>query len=275
MELEIQDLTRMALSFGLRALGGLALLVVGYLLAGFASRRVRRAAQRTERIDPTLTPVIAKVTWLGIMILTLIAVLHQFGVQTTSLIALLGAIGLAIGLALQGALGNVAAGVILLALRPFEVGDTVEVGGETLVVDEISLLTTRAHTVDNVYAMLPNSSVWGSAIKNFSRNPQRRIDLVVGIGYGDPIDKALAVLRDLLAADERILEQPEPFLGVGELGESSVDLLVRPWVRTSDFLAVKTGLTRAIKERFDREGISIPFPQRDLHIVDGPPRAAA
>lgn len=266
MPFEPQHLIELLTTYGLKVIGGVAVLVIGYLVAGFAARAVARAADRSERLAPSLRSLLAKLTRVAILVITLIAVLNQFGVQTASLIAMVGAAGIAIGLALQGTLSNVAAGVMLLVLRPFRAGDRIELGGETLVVDQIGLFTTETHTLDNVYTMLPNGGVWGAAIKNFSRNPTRRIDLVFGIGYGDDMGRAVEIIREVLAADSRVLADPEPLVAVSELADSSVNLIARPWTRSDDYFATRLDLTRRVKERFDEVGISIPFPQRDVHL---------
>ncbi len=268
------ELVKLLTRYGLDVVGGIVILVVGYLASRLAARAVARATERSERLDPTLKPLLVRVTRITVLVVTLVAVLQQFGVETTSLIAVLGAAGLAIGLALQGALGNVASGVLLLVLRPFGVGDKIEVAGQQLVVDEIGLLTTQAHTFDNVFTMIPNSRVWGAEIRNYSRNETRRVDLVFGIGYGDDMDRAEAIVREICAADPRVLDEPATLVAVGELADSSVNLLARPWVKTDDFQAVKLDLTKRVKERFDREGISIPFPQRDVHLVSDDAEAA-
>ncbi len=205
----------------------------------------------------------------AVLAFTVIAVLGRFGVQTTSLVALIGAAGLAIGLALQGALSNVAAGVLLLALRPFRVGDAIDIAGTAGVVDDMGLFVTRLTSFDGVPLFLPNSSVWGKQVSNYSQAGQRRNDLIVGIGYGDDVAKAMAVLQELVAGEERALEDPAPLVAVESLGDSSVNLLLRYWTGAGDFFATKLDMTRAVKERFDAEGISIPFPQRDLHVVEG------
>ncbi len=260
----MNELTVYAAQWGLKVLGGLTILVIGYVIAGWVSRRVREAEHTS--LDPTVLPTLAKIVRLLILTLTAVTVLSVFEIPVASLLAVLGAAGLAIGLALQGTLSNVAAGLILLTLRPFEAGDTVEVGGSRLVVDEIGLIMTKLHTVDNVFVALPNSQVWGREIRNYSRNSTRRLDLVVGISYQDDIDKAMALVQRELESDERILEDPPPLVGVAELGESSVNLLVRPWVNTADYFALQRDLQKRIKQRFDQDGVSIPFPQRDVHL---------
>lgn len=252
--------------YGVRVVAGILILILGWLVAGWASKRVRHVANRAKAIDSTLEPLLAKAVRVTILSLTGIIVLNRFGIETTSLIAVLGAAGLAIGLALQGTLSTVASGIMLLTLRPIEVGDRVEVGGTVAIVDEIGLMVTKMHTPDNVFVAMPNSQIWGKEIRNHSRNPLRRVDMVFGIGYGDDMTKAMEIIRRTLDADDRVLEEPEPLVAVGELADSSVNILARPWVKSSDFLSAKLALTQRVKERFDENGVSIPFPQRDVHL---------
>jgi small conductance mechanosensitive channel len=255
------------ISLGIQALAAVAILVAGWLIAGWAQKTILRRASRSPVLHATLAMVLGKIARFLILIVTVIAVLNQFGVQTTSLIALLGTAGLAIGLALQGALSNVAAGILLLILRPFRVGDFVEFGSAAGSVDEIGLFVTRMHTPDNVGLIVPNAQIWGSAIKNFAQNDTRRIDLVFAIGYGDNMDKAVRLVSELIEADERFLKDPQPLVAVAELADSSVNIYARPWVKREDFFAAKLDLTRKVKESFDAEDISIPFPQQDVHLV--------
>ena len=262
------------INLGINALAAVAILVAGWLVAAWAHKTVRKRAARSAVIDATLAIVLGKTARILILIVTVIAVLNQFGVQTTSLIALLGTAGLAIGLALQGALSNVAAGILLLVLRPFRVGDFVEFASTAGSVDEIGLFVTRMHTPDNVGLIVPNSQIWGSAIKNYAQNVTRRIDLVFGISYGDSMDKAVQLVTALIEADERFLKDPEPFVAVAELADNSVNIYARPWVKREDFFAAKLDLTRKVKERFDAENISIPFPQRQVHMVQMQTKAA-
>lgn len=254
--------------YGLNILGAVIILVVGWLVAGWVSRRVRRLCVETEWMEQTLTPLITKIVRILILLATFIAVLSKFGFETTSLVALLGVAGLAIGLAMQGTLSNVASGVMLLILRPFRVGDFIGIGESIGIVDEIGLFITKMHTLDNVFLVLPNSKIWGSEILNYSRNETRRIDLVFGISYADDIDKAFEIIREALDADERVLKDPEPLIAVGELGSSSVDIFIRPWTSRDDFWMTKLDLTKDIKQRLDRKGITIPFPQRDVHLFE-------
>lgn len=252
----------------LSILGALLILVLGWIISAWAARFIRRRLERSERFDRTPGLVFANVARWTVLALTLVAVLNQFGVQTASIIALLGAAGLAIGLALQGTLSNIASGVMLLVLRPFKVDDVVEIAGTTGIVDEIGLFSTRMHSFDNVAIYMPNSNIWGTEVKNLSRNPTRRVDLTFGIGYQDDIGKAIDIITAIMDDDERILADPEYRVGVDRLGDSSVNLMVRPWVNRSDYLDVND-LNRQIKEAFDANGTSIPFPQRDVHLIPG------
>lgn len=266
MQVDIQEhsdlIYRVATDYGLPLLAAILILMVGFWVAGLSQRTMTKTMDRTGKIDPTITLFTGSMVKYLVIILTVMAVLDQFGVETTSLVALIGAAGLAIGLALQGTLANVAAGVMLLFFRPFKVGQYIDAGGVSGTVRSISLFTTEFDTGDNVHIIVPNSDIWGSAIKNFSHNDTRRIELNIGIGYGDDIDKAMAVVAKVLGGDKRTRTDPEPLIAVGNLGDSSVDLLIRFWCSSGDFSALKWDMTKAIKEAFDREGISIPYPHR-------------
>lgn len=258
-------------ALGLNLVGAFSILILGVIASGWLAGLVRRTVERSPKFDKTLGFVFANIARWAVLAFTIVAVLNRFGVQTTSIVALLGAAGLAVGLALQGTLSNIASGVMLLGLRPFKVGDFVEIGGTAGIVDEIGLFTTKMHTPDNIGVHMPNSSIWGQQIKNFAQHNTRRVDLTFGIGYGDDIGKAIEVIKGVLEADERILGEPEYRVGVTALGDNSVNILVWPWVNRTDFLDVKLDLLRTIKERFDDEGITIPFPQRDVHIYQDEP----
>jgi len=210
--------------FAMDALGVVLLIVAGWVAAGWVYRAVRRWMDRMERVDPTLRPLIASIARYAVLILTLIAVLAQFGVETTSIIAVLGAAGLAVGLALQGTLSNIAAGMMLLFLRPFQVGDYIDADGIAGTVNEIGLFTSQLTTFDGVYVSVPNAQLWNRQIKNFSRLPTRRIDVTVGISYDDDIDRAMAALKSVLDTDERILADPESQVMVNGLADSSVNI---------------------------------------------------
>lgn len=269
--MELNEVGRIALDLGVRVVAATVILVVGWIVAGWAGGTVRRAAERNERIDRTLASVASRIVRWGILAFTLIAVLSRFGVQTTSLVALLGAAGLAIGLALQGALSNVAAGVMILGLRPFRLGDAVDIGGTVGTVDDIGLFATRLTTFDGVVVHQPNSNIWGAEIKNYSQSRLRRVDVPVGIGYGDDVAKAMEIARGVLDGDDRILDDPATLIAVDSLGDNAVNLMIRGWTTPGDWFATKLDLTRKVKLAFDEAGIGIPFPQRDLHLIqDGP-----
>jgi len=267
----IQDnadaLVPLLVDHGLNLLGAILILILGFWLAGRLRNWTVRALSRTKKFDDMLQNFFGAIVRYTIIIITLLAVLSQFGVQTASLIAVLGAAGLAIGLALQGTLSNVAAGVMLLIFRPFRTGDYVEAGGVAGSVKELTLFTTELNTPDNIQIIVPNSDIWAQAIKNYSSYATRRVDITFGISYGDSIGKAMQIIREEMMKDERILKEPEPFLAVSGLGESSVDIVTRSWVNNADYWGVKFDLTRAVKEKFDEQGITIPFPSRTFYQV--------
>lgn len=263
----IQSVTEVVATYGLNVLGAIVILVIGLIFAGWAQRTTRKALSKVNRLDETLRVFFASIVKYLIIILVILAVLNQFGVQTTSLIALVGAAGLAIGLAVQGTLSNVAAGVMLLIFRPFKVGDYIDAGGQAGTVRELGLFLTELNTPDNVRISVPNGSIWGSAIKNYSFNPTRRVDLLVGIAYEDDIDKAMASISAVITGDERTHKDPEPMIAVSELADSSVNLVVRIWCDAGNYWPLRFDMTKAIKERLDADGITIPFPQRDVHIA--------
>ena len=272
----VESLWRLAGRYALDVVGALVLLVVGWTAAAWAQRYVGNALERTQGVDATLRPLIASLVRYIVLVLVLIAVLAQFGVQTTSIIALLGTAGLAVGLALQGSLSNVAAGALLLFLRPIRVGEYIEAGGTAGTVVEIGLFATELHTFDGVFVSVPNAQLTSTAIKNYSRLPTRRLDLVIGIDYEDDVDKALGVLNDMLAQDERVLREPAHEVMVRELAESSVNLNIRCWTQRENYWALLFDLNKQAKARLDAEGITIPFPQRVLrHIGSGAPRNEA
>ncbi len=261
--LRIIELT---IPYALNLITAIIILLAGWIVAKWAGRRIMKLGKNAENVDDTIVPIMSKLVTVLIMIITIIAVLDKFGVQMASLIAILGAAGLAVGLALQGTLSNVASGVMLLTFRPFKVGDFININGTFAIVDEIGIFTTEFHTPDNIYMVWTNSKVWGSDIRNFSVNETRRLDLEFGISYSDDIDKAISLIKDEISNDERILPEPEALIAVSNLGDSSVDLIARPWVKTKDWWPTRLALIKAVKQRFDKEGISIPFPQRDVHL---------
>lgn len=261
-----EELITILTTYGLDVIGAIIILIIGNIISKRVPKTLAKVLAKRD-IDQTVVNFLGSLTRMSIMIVTLLLVLAQFGVQTASLIAVLGAAGLAIGLALQGTLSNVAGGVMLLCFRPIKVGNFVEVAGHAGTVKAVNLFTTEMASGDNVQIILPNASVWGSAIKNFSFHPTRRVDMVMGIDYSDDMDKARDTLLSIIEADERSLKDPAPMVVVSELADSSVNFTVRIWCDSGDYWPLKFDMTKKFKEGFDKEGISIPFPQRSVHMV--------
>lgn len=251
--------------YGLKFITALLIFFIGKWVANLARKGVRRGMEKAN-VDQVLVGFLSSLLFYALMVAVIISAIGQVGVQTTSFVAVLGAAGLAVGFALQGSLANLAAGVLLILFRPFKVGDFVTAGGVSGIIEEIGILFTQMRTPDNRRIILPNSKGLGSEIINFAANPTRRVDMVFGIGYGDDIDKAKAILNDLIAKDDRVLADPAPVVAVSELGDSSVDFIVRPWVKKEDYWALYWDMQENVKKRFDAEGVSIPFPQRDVHL---------
>ena len=264
------ELIDLGVRYGLSLISAVAVLIIGSLLARWLSRGMRARLEGIDKFDQTLTPILAQVVRYAVLVFTLILVLAEFGIQTTSIIAVLGAAGLAIGLALQGTLQNVSAGMMLLFLRPFQVGDYVDTGGGSGTVDEIGLFMTRMSTPQGLFVAVPNSQIWTSAITNYSKLPRRRLDLLIGISYDDDIDRAITVFLELAKSDSRVLSEPEPVVVVKNLGESSVDLELRAWTAKQDYWSVRFEMTRAVKIACDKAGISIPYPHRQLVFTQLP-----
>ncbi len=269
----IEEVVAITIEYGVDIVGAIVLLIVGWTIAGWIRRMVRRGLEKLPALDETLKPFIATLVWYVIIVFVLVAVLNQFGVQTTSLIAVLGAAGLAIGLALQGTLANVASGVMLLFLRPFNVGDYVDAGGIAGTAIEIGLFNTEIKTKDGLCLIVPNKIIWDSPITNFSRNPTRRFDIAVGIGYDDDADGAIKLLMGLMQSDTRVLDDPEPLVMVTGLGDNAVLLNLRGWTSSDDYWVTAWDLNGVIKAELQKAGFSIPFPQRDIHIISGKPPA--
>ena len=244
--------------------GAFAVLVIGLLLAGMISRWVERALTKSPRFEPTVANFLSNVVKYAMWALVLVTVLSQFGVETTSILAALGGMALAVGLALQGTLSNVASGVMILVQKPFKVGEGITTGSVTGTVQQIGLFTTELKQFDGLFVMVPNSELWNQAIVNFNRHPIRRFELLVGIGYSDSMEQARNELLALAAADERVLDDPAPQAFVSSLDDSSVGIGLRVWCVTGDYLILTWDLTEAAKARFDAVGISIPFPQREV-----------
>lgn len=249
------------LAFAFKALGALIVLIIGLRVSGWLAGIVRKQALKSENIDDTLGNFFASLVRWAITAAVFIAALQVFGVQATSLVAILGALTLAIGLSLQGALGNIASGVMIMVFRPYKLGDFVTTAGVSGTVKDINLFQTVLATPDNVKIMVPNAQAIDGAITNFSGYNTRRVDVTFGIDYGDNMDKAIELIQDILKNDNRILNEPaEPFVKVVNLGDSSVDIATRSWVRSEDYWDVKFHVTKKVKEAFDKNGISIPYP---------------
>jgi small conductance mechanosensitive channel len=236
--------------------------------------RVSENVMTRSKLDTMLVHFIGNIVYSLLFAIVILAALEQLGVRTTSALAILGAAGLAVGLSLQSSLSNFAAGVMLIMFRPFKVGDFVEAGSTMGIVESIAIFSTVMRTGDNREVIVPNGQIYGGTIINYSARETRRIDLVFSIGYGDDIRKAKSIIEEVIKTEERILKDPAPTIMVLELGASSVDIAVRPWVNTSDYWNVRAFLLEEIKTHFDADGISIPFPQQDLHIKEFPARAA-
>ena len=248
----------------------LLILISGIILSKWFVKLVCRGMRRAK-IDDMLVDFVTSLLKWALYFVFVIAALNRLGVPTTSFIAVLGAAGLAIGLALKDSLQNFAAGVMLIIFRPFKTGDFIQAGGAEGVVENVHIFSTTMRTPDNREIILPNGDIFGGKIVNNNARGTRRIDLVIGVGYDDDLRKAKQVLEGVLALEERLLKDPEPLIAVGELGASSVDILVRPWVKTTDYFATKCALTENIKLALDDAGISIPFPQMDLHLNQDAP----
>lgn len=260
-----ETLTTTGLDFGLNLLAAIAIFIVGRIIVSIIMRGVKSLMDRVD-FDPLLERFVSNIVRTLLNIFVILAALTKLGFEMTSVIAVLGAAGLAVGLALQGSLSNFASGVLIIVFRPYHEGDYVEAGGVSGSVQEVSIFNTILMTPDNRRVIVPNSAITSSAITNFSTQPTRRIDLVIGVGYDDDLKKAEQALREVVAADERILNEPATTIAVSELGDSSVNFVVRPWVNNSDYWPVRFAITRAIKDRLDADGISIPYPQRDVHV---------
>jgi len=255
--------------WGIRVVAAIAILILGYIAARIVRRTTDKAMQKAE-VDPSIISFVRHLVFALVMVFTLLAVLSKFGIQTTSIIAVLGAGSLAIGLALQGSLSDFAAGVMILLFRPFRVGHYIDAGGTAGSVKEIQLFATILNTPDNVRIIVPNSKVMGAIIKNYSAEDIRRVDLVWGIGYSSSIADTIKLIQELLEEDDRVLEDPAPQIAVAELADSSVNFVVRPWVKAPDYWSLKFDLTRRFKEACDTHGIEIPFPQQSVHVVTMP-----
>lgn len=251
--------------YGLRVIAAIIVLIVGRWIAKGLTNVVKKVMNKKD-VDPTITSFIASLTYIALLVFVVLAALGQLGIQTTSFIAVIGAAGLAIGLALQGSLSNFAAGFLMIIFRPFKVGDYIEGAGVAGTVEAIQIFTTQLKTPDNKTVIVPNAKMTGDNITNYTMKGTRRVDMVFGIGYGDDIDKAKGILENLVAKDARILDDPPVKIAVVELADSSVNFVVRPWVKSDDYWDVYFDMNENVKKNFDAEGVSIPFPQQDVHL---------
>jgi len=265
MEDILTKVTDWGTEYGIQIVGAIAILIIGRIVVGMLTRLVGRL-MRKGGTDETLTKFVMSMTKIALMTFVIIAALETLGVETASFVVVLGAAGLAIGFALQGSLANFASGVMLIIFRPFKAGDFVEAGGTMGVIEEVGVFATVLKTPDNKKVIVPNSAITGGNITNYSAKETRRVDMVFGIGYDDDIKLAKQTLEEILAADSRVLKDPAATVAVSELADSSVNFVVRPWVKTADYWAVYFDVHEKVKLIFDEKGISIPFPQQDVHM---------
>ncbi len=264
--IDIQEIiSSYVIPWGINIILALAVFVIGRWLANMIVRGVKRLMKKAN-MDKALIGFLSSILNAVLLVVVVIAALEQLGVNTTSVLAVFAAAGLAVGLALKDSLSNFSAGVMLIIFKPFKVGDFVEAAGIAGVVEVIRIFNTQLRTGDNREIIVPNAQIYGGIITNFSAREQRRIDMVIGIGYEDDIRAAKQILEEILQAEERVLKEPAPVILVSELGESSVDLAVRPWVNSADYWDIRSDLLETIKREFDAKGISIPYPQRDVHL---------
>jgi len=253
------------IEFAINLVLAILIFYVGKFVVNLIVRGTVKVMQAQE-VDKTLQTFVGNLERMVLMVIVIIAAIGQLGIQTTSFIAIFGAAGLAVGLALQGSLSNFAAGVLIVLFRPYKVGDFIEGAGISGVVEQVQILTTVLKTGDNKQIIVPNGQVMNSIITNYSAKDTRRVDMVVGVSYDDNLDKVRSTLQELINAEDRILDEPACTIAVSELADSSVNFVVRPWVKTSDYWGVMFDMTEAIKKRFDKEGISFPFPQQDVYL---------
>ena len=263
----INSITEIAADFGLRLFYAVLIIFVGRWVVKLLLKIIKSALEKTT-VEETVRIFVANLLNTLLMVIIFIAAINQLGIETTSIIAMLGAAGLAIGLALQGSLANFAAGILIVIFRPYKVGDYIEAGSSGGTVLDIQIFSTVLKTPDNKVVVVPNGTIMDSSIINYTGQATRRVDIIASCGYEDDIDKVKDILKDILDKDERILEEPEPRIAVSELADNSINFIVRPWVKSSDVLSVKYSILEQIKKRFDAEEISIPYPQRDVHIYN-------
>jgi small conductance mechanosensitive channel len=260
-----EKINDVVITFGPRLIGAIITLIIGWWIIKIIQRSMRKSFEKRE-MEPSLRGFLNSMIGILLKVLLLISVIGMIGVQMTSFIAILGAVGLAVGMALSGTLQNFAGGVIILLFKPFKVGDYIEAQGHSGSVNEIQIFNTILKTPDNKTIIIPNGGLSNSSMTNYSTEPRRRVDFVFGIGYGDDVDKARSVIRKLIDDDERILKDPEPFIAVSELADSSVNLVVRVWAEASNYWGIYFDMHEKVYKSFDKEGLNIPFPQMDVHM---------
>jgi small conductance mechanosensitive channel len=267
MEMSAELLWTLVTTYGIKAAAAVVIFIFGSWISKIFRRIIRRI-MANRNVEPTVVSFVSSLVYYALLAFVVLAALSQLGIQTTSFIAVLGAAGLAVGLALQGSLSNFAAGFLMVIFKPFKVGDYIEAAGTAGTVESIQIFTSQLKTPDNKTVIIPNARITADNIVNYSTKGTRRVDMVFGIGYADDIDKAKGILQDLVQADERIHKEPAPVIAVSELADSSVNFIVRPWVDSDQYWNVLLEMTENVKKRFDAEGISIPFPQRDVHVYE-------
>ena len=263
----INSITQIAADFGLRVLYAVLIIVIGRWVVKLLLKIIKAALEKTT-VEETVRIFVVNLLNTLLMVIIFIAAINQLGIETTSIIAMLGAAGLAIGLSLQGSLANFAAGILIVIFKPYKVGDYIEAGSAAGTVLDIQIFSTVLKTPDNKIVIVPNGIIMKDSVVNYTDQATRRVDIVASCGYEDDIDKVKEILKDILNQEDRILAEPEPKIAVSELADNSVNFIVRPWVNSSDVLSVKYSILEQIKKRFDAEGISIPYPQRDVHIYN-------
>jgi small conductance mechanosensitive channel len=264
MENYVEQIVVFLTKYGLSIIGAIIILIVGRIAAGIGRKIIEKLMNRSK-VDPSVISFCSSLVYFGILAFAVLAALAKFGIQTASFVAVIGAAGLAVGLALQGSLSNFAAGVLILILQPFKTGHYIEAAGVAGTVMDIQMFTTTLATPDNIKILVPNGKIFNDVIKNISGYDTRRIDLVIGIGYGSNIEKAWQILEDIVKSDDRVLKDPAYTIAVSELADSSVNFVVRPWVKSSDYWATRFDMLKTVKEAFDANGIEIPFPQITVH----------
>lgn len=266
MEQLLNKLIEWGSTFGIKLIAAIAILVIGRIIAKGIRKLIIKVMDK-RKVDKTISSFISSLTFSVLLVFVILAALSQLGIQTTSFMAIIGAAGLAIGLALQGSLSNFASGFLIILFKPFKVGDYVEAGGVSGTISKISVFTTEINSVDNKKIIVPNSQIMNGTITNYTAEKTRRVDLTFGVGYETDISKVKDILNKIITGHKLILKNPEPFVRLGKMNDSSLDFTVRVWAKTEDYWTVYFDLTEQAKQEFDKNGINIPFPQMDVHLI--------